>query len=403
VLTGNSAVNILSGNAGNDTLDGKGGADQMSGGTGDDVYVVDNAGDVVNESPNEGTDTVQSSIVYTLGNDVENLTLTGTAGNGTGNASSNVLIGNSSGNTLTGLDGNDTLDGGSAGTDTLIGGLGDDTYVIGRTSGITITENSSEGTDTVQASVTFSLTNVSLENLTLTGNGAINGTGNAGANVLIGNGANNSLTSSGGNDTLTGGGGNDTLNGGDGADNYNYASGDGADTINNSSSDAAQDRLNFTNMLRSNVTFAQSGNDLLITHNGVATDSVRVTNWFSVTGNQLDFVQFTDQQLTNAQINSIVSGGPGFQAGGPSASSLITNIKRDRMIEVDPMEAFVQRSVTQFVDAMNHFEWRQNHLVLDTSDTVAAESRDMSLAMSGGKESQLSRERLSTVKFSMAD
>ena len=68
----------------------------MRGGPGNDTYLVDNTGDVVTENSNEGTDTVQSSITYTLGANVENLTLTGTAAiNGTGNALDNVLFGNS--------------------------------------------------------------------------------------------------------------------------------------------------------------------------------------------------------------------------------------------------------------------------------------------------------------------
>ncbi|MBS3028938.1 MAG: S8 family serine peptidase [Dolichospermum sp. DET50] len=72
-------------------------------------------------------------------------------------------------------------------------------------------------TDTLTSAVTTTLaTNV--ENLTLTGITAINGTGNAGNNVLIGNSANNSLTGNAGNDTLNGGAGNDTLNGGAGND-----------------------------------------------------------------------------------------------------------------------------------------------------------------------------------------
>jgi len=63
---------------------------------------------------------VLSSVSYTLGADVENLTLTGTAVNGTGNALNNMLVGNSEAN---------TLDGGG-GADTMQGADGDDTCVV---------------------------------------------------------------------------------------------------------------------------------------------------------------------------------------------------------------------------------------------------------------------------------
>ena len=97
-----------------------------------DAYFVDNVLDVTTEAASEGTDTVNSSVVWTLGTDLENLTLTGSSAiNGSGNASANVLIGNSGNNTLTAAAGNDTLDGG-AGADTLIGGTGNDTYMVGR-------------------------------------------------------------------------------------------------------------------------------------------------------------------------------------------------------------------------------------------------------------------------------
>ena len=124
VLIGNSGANVLTGLDGNDTLNGGAGADNMLGGAGNDTYVVDNAGDVVNETGGSGIDTVQSSVsfsladpVHAIGN-IENLTLTGTANiNATGNALDNVLIGNSGANVLTGGAGADTLDGGD-GNDT---------------------------------------------------------------------------------------------------------------------------------------------------------------------------------------------------------------------------------------------------------------------------------------------
>ena len=176
---------------------------------GNDTYVVDNAGDVVTEALNEGTDTVQSSITYTLGTNVENLTLTGSADiNGTGNALDNVITGNAGVNILIGGGGNDTLDGG-AGADTMRGGSGNDTYVVDNVGDVVTETSAANGIDTVQASVSYTL-GANVENLTLTGGGNINGTGNGDANVLTGNAGNNILTGGGGADTLVGGGGNDT-------------------------------------------------------------------------------------------------------------------------------------------------------------------------------------------------
>lgn len=129
-LTGNTASNMLSGLAGNDWLDGGSGNDTMLGGDGDDTFVVAQAGDVVVEGIAEGTDTVRSSLAYTLGANLENLVLTGSNINGTGNELDNVLTGSAGNNTLSGNDGADTLDG-LAGTDLLIGGSGDDIYRFG--------------------------------------------------------------------------------------------------------------------------------------------------------------------------------------------------------------------------------------------------------------------------------
>ncbi|MFM6254796.1 MAG: calcium-binding protein, partial [Dolichospermum sp.] len=158
---------------------------------------------------NAGTDLVNASISYTLTNHVENLTLTGSGNiNGTGNSLNNTLTGNSGNNTLTGNAGNDNLNGG-AGIDTLIGGLGNDVYVVDTTTD-TITENSGQGTDSIQSSVTFSLSVFpNIENLTLTGTTAINGTGNAGNNTIIGNSGDNTLNGGAGADILTGGVGSD--------------------------------------------------------------------------------------------------------------------------------------------------------------------------------------------------
>lgn len=127
-LVGNAAANLLNGGDGNDTLDGKAGADTMSGRLGYDSYVVDNVGDTVIEYSNEGTDSINSSVTYTLPTNVENLLLIGGAAiNGTGNAMANSMIGNSVNNQLNGGGGNDILNGG-AGNDVLTGGTGYDVF-----------------------------------------------------------------------------------------------------------------------------------------------------------------------------------------------------------------------------------------------------------------------------------
>jgi len=120
----------------------------------------------------------------------------------------------------------DLLDGGE-GADVLIGGSGNDTYIVGNL-GDTVMELPDEGTDLVQSAVSYSLTE-NVEILTLTGDTAIDGTGNTLDNTLIGNDADNVLAGLGGNDSLNGGAGNDTLNGGDGND--TLTSGEGDDTL----------------------------------------------------------------------------------------------------------------------------------------------------------------------------
>lgn len=111
----------LRGTDDDDTLDGAAGADTLRGGLGADTYHVDQAGDVIVESANGGTDTVVSAIDCVLGTNLENLMLAGSAVNGTGNSKANALTGNALGNQLLGEDGADTLDGGD-GNDTMEGG-----------------------------------------------------------------------------------------------------------------------------------------------------------------------------------------------------------------------------------------------------------------------------------------
>lgn len=158
-ISGYGGNDTIVGSSGNDYLDGGMGGDSMSGGIGNDVYFVDNTGDVITENVNEGTDTVQSSIDYTLGANLENLTLTGvSASSGTGNVLNNYIIGNSANNTLTANAGNDTLTG-DAGNDSLSGGDGSDTYLFRGTDGQdTINEAAGVNGDTDTLKLTNGIT-----------------------------------------------------------------------------------------------------------------------------------------------------------------------------------------------------------------------------------------------------
>jgi Ca2+-binding RTX toxin-like protein len=307
VLTGNNANNTLIGNAGNDWLDGGTGSDTMRGGSGNDTYIVNASADVVTENANEGIDTVQSSVTLTLGANVENLLLVGTGAiNGTGNTLDNVLTGNSANNTLTGGAGNDRLDGG-AGNDTLRGGIGGDTYVVNVSTDI-VTENANEGTDTIESSVTLALGS-NVENLTLTGTNAINGTGNTLNNVLKGNSAINSLIGAAGNDSLEGLGGADTLTGGTGNDTYLLGRGYAADTVvENDATAGNTDVAQFLSGVAADQIWLQKVGTNLETSIIGTGDKLVVKDWYL--GNAYHVEQFKTadgKTLLDSQVETLVS------------------------------------------------------------------------------------------------
>jgi Ca2+-binding RTX toxin-like protein len=282
----------------------------MFGGTGNDLYVVDNARDVVNETGGNGIDTVQSSISFSLADGVhsigsiENLTLTGTKSiNATGNALDNVLIGNSRANILTGGAGADILDGG-AGIDTasyatspsgvnvsLMTGMGTggdaqgDTLVnienlTGSNFDDTLEGNAGNnklvgglGVDTVSYAhaasganglgVTVSLAITKAQNTVTAGKDTLIGFEN-----LTGSQFNDKLTGNTGNNVLTGLGGNDILTGGAGHDTFVFGPGFGKDVITDFSLE--NDVIEFDNSMFANFdsvvsAASQAGSNIVIT------------------------------------------------------------------------------------------------------------------------------------------
>ena len=376
---------VETGTAGDDVLTGGVGGDQLAGGAGNDSYMVNAAGDLLVEALSQGTDLANVCIgSYTLTPNVENLTYVGTGDfAGTGNALNNVVTGGAGNDTLHGGGGNDTVAGGAgndlvygdagvdflrggdgadkisggtqndrmfgdagddwlmgddgrdylhgwlgndlldggAGDDQMIGGVGNDTYVV-NSAGDYVQEQAGEGCDTVQSSVTYSLGG-NFENLTLTGAGLINGTGNGGANTIVGNSAANILTGGGGNDTIDGGAGNDTLVGGQGADTYRFGAGSGTDLISNNDTDLGADKLVFSaGIADDQIWFARSGDDLVVSLLGSA-DRATLQGWYSSPGNQLDRFQLNDgTYLVAAQVDQLVVAMSDFSAPPASITDL---------------------------------------------------------------------------------
>ena len=361
IIAGNAGNNSLDGGAGNDTIYGESGSDTLDGGTGidsliggsgDDIYVVDSVADVVTESSAEGNDLVRSAVTYAIQANVENLTLTGTGAiNGTGNSANNLLSGNSGNNSLNGGAGNDTVFGGAGsdtldggtGVDSLSGGLGDDTYVVDSIADI-IAELTGEGTDLIRSSVTYSI-QANVENLTLTGTGAINGTGNSANNLLSGNSGNNSLNGGAGNDTVFGGAGKDTLDGGTGDDSLSgglgadiYVVDSVADVITELSGEG-------TDLVQSSVTYAIQANIENLTLTG--TGAIRGT------GNTLNNI------LAGNTGNNSLDGGAGIDTliGGAGDDTYIVDSITDVITEaVNAGSDTVASSVTFSLAAIANVE-----------------------------------------------
>lgn len=206
---GGGGQDIITGNSADNILDGGSRADRMSGQHGDDIYLVDNKGDVVIEARMHGTDTVLTSVSYKLdaGQSIEML-----AARDAVFTDPMKLVGNELDQTIRGNAGKNVLDGGG-GKDKLYGGAGEDFYLVHSQNDQVF--ESGTGRDTVVAFSNYALADdQAVEVLKLgiaTGTAGLGLTGNDVSNILRGNGGSNTLDGGLGGDALRGLGGSDTF------------------------------------------------------------------------------------------------------------------------------------------------------------------------------------------------
>jgi Ca2+-binding RTX toxin-like protein len=343
---GSDANDTLVGTDGADILDGKGGIDRLEGGKGNDIYIVDSATDAIIDA--DGVDTIKSTISFDLNNAaaIENLVLEGAGAiNGTGNAANNIVTGNAADNSLNGGLGDDTLIGGG-GKDNLTGGRGNDVFVVdGQDDVVSELAGVIEGRDRVESTGTFLLSD-NVEDLTLLGTAAINGTGNNLNNLIIGNGANNSINGAEGDDSLEGGAGADTLNGGTGNDLMKGGAGNDVYDVDNLGDQVEEASNGGTDTIRSGVSFVLGANfEHLELIGGTALNG---------TGNTLA------NKITGNSLSNVLDGGKGKDTliGGDGNDTYVIDTASDVVIELanagnDTIRSAVTLSLAKFTEIEN--------------------------------------------------
>ncbi|MFT3858427.1 MAG: hypothetical protein QM742_13320 [Aquabacterium sp.] len=305
LLKGMAGNDYLVGDDGSDTFNGGEGLDTLAGGRGNDVYNLEDIGDVVIEYADGGFDEVYAWYSYTLPENVEYLALQGSADiDATGSDAGVQIWGNAGNNVVTGGAGADELSGNFGGRDTLIGGAGDDLYYV-LNQGDIVVEQADGGYDEVKVMVTDHRLADHVESLTLLsnikagyGNESDNGLyGNGAANVLEGGGGDDLLSTYGGNDTLTGGKGDDLLSGGTGNDLYHYTVGDGDDYLSNYDT-KGNDTLWIHGASQSQIWLRMSGKDLVVSVIG-QDGEVQIGSWARGSAYQVDAIRLDNGKTLN--------------------------------------------------------------------------------------------------------
>ncbi len=256
------------GTANADVINGTAGADLMEGLGGNDTYYVNHSGDFIVERGNGGTDTVYTSVSYTVADNVEYVRLSGPGLAVTGSAYTNnvFFVDTPGGNVLDGAGAGNTLNYLNAGTGATVAFAPVGAALAAR-----------PGVDVV---ANF--------------NAVI---GSKFDDVLTGNELKNIFVGGLGNDTLQGGKGDDILSGALGNDTYVFARGDGVDVINEADEAGSRDVVAFlAGVSAEQLWFRQVGTALEVSTIGTG-DKVTVTGWYESTLRRIEEFRTADGRV----------------------------------------------------------------------------------------------------------
>jgi len=393
-LFGLAGNDVLIGKEGNDYLDGGAGADRMEGGVGDDVYLVDDVGDVVVELAGGGRDEVRTGLSeYALPQNVEDLTFIGVGRfTGRGNDLNNRIVAGNGGSSLFGGAGNDVLIGGAGvdqldggvGADRMEGGGGDDVYFVDDENDVVVELANAGGQDQVRTTLSRYTLGIEVEYLTFVGTGAFVGTGNEANNRIVGGGGDDRLLGLAGNDVLIGGAGNDYLDGGTGGDRMEGGAGDDVyivDSYEDSVFEEVGQGIDEVRTALANYTLSGNVENLIYTGSAA----------FYGAGNALDNVirgaASAGNSLVGGAGNDRLYGGSGndYLEGGSGADLMDGGLGDDTYVVDDAGDVIVDAGGTDIVESYVSYTLLPflEHLRMGGSAAIDATGNDLSNNISG--------------------